>query len=312
MKRSVTIGTRGSELALWQTNWVKNKLESNYPGLSVSVEVIKTKGDRVLDTALSKLGDKGLFTKEIETAILDGKVDMAVHSLKDLPTVLPEGLVISAVTERAERRDALVSKKYLNLVDLPHGSIVATGSLRRRSQLLNYRDDLKIVDIRGNIQTRLRKFDESEYDAMILAYAGLERLGLEHRVKHIIPTGIILPAVGQGVMALETKTDDVELNELLKFLHNEISFIEITAERSFLRCLEGGCQIPIGIYSEVKNETILILEGMIGSLDGKKLVREQIIGEVAKPAEIGMQLAQILLDKGGKEILEEIRSGVPA
>jgi hydroxymethylbilane synthase len=308
LKKTIIIGSRGSELALWQANWVKSKLESHFQDITLSVERIKTKGDKIPDTALSKLGDKGLFTKEIEQALLDNRIDLAVHSLKDLPTVLPEGLIISTVTERAERRDAFISKKYLSLVDLPHGAIVATGSLRRRSQLLNYRDDLNIVDIRGNILTRLRKYDESDYDAMVLAYAGLERLGLEHRVKHIIPTGIILPAVGQGVMAVETRDDDNELNELVEVLHNENSFIEITAERSFLRCLEGGCQIPIGIYSEVKNNIILILEGMIGTLDGKKVVREQIMGDITDPAEIGRQLAQILLNKGGKEILEEIRS----
>ncbi|MGA2668962.1 MAG: hydroxymethylbilane synthase [Ignavibacteria bacterium] len=309
MKREIVIGSRGSELALWQTNWVKSKLRTNYPELTVSIEIIKTKGDKVLDTALSKIGDKGLFTKEIEQSLLDGKIDLAVHSLKDLPTEQPEGLVICAVTERAERRDAFISNKYPSLVELPEGAVVATGSLRRRCQLLNFRDDLKIVDIRGNVLTRLRKFEESSYDGLVLAYAGLLRLSLEAKVKHIIPTGIILPAAGQGVMAIETRQDEGDIIELVKVLHDEISFIETTAERSFLRFLEGGCQVPIGICSEVKNRTILILEGMIGSLDGKKVVREQITGGASEPEELGKRLAQILLDKGGKEILEEIRSG---
>ena len=312
MKEKIVIGSRGSELAIWQANWVKDALLRNFPDLSLSVEIIKTKGDKVLDTPLSRIGDKGLFTKEIEHALQDRRIDLAVHSLKDLPTVLPDGLVISAVTVRAERRDAFISKQYATLVDLPHGATIATGSLRRKSQLLNYRDDLNIVDIRGNILTRLKKFDDSLYDALVLAYAGLERLSLEHRVKHIIPTGIILPAVGQGVMAVETREDDTELNSMMKVLHNMNAFIEITAERSFLRQLEGGCQVPIGIYSEVKNNAILILEGMIGRIDGKRVVREQIMGEAADPAELGKRLAEVLLEKGGKEILDEIRSGAEA
>jgi hydroxymethylbilane synthase len=309
LKKKIIIGTRGSELALWQTNAVKSKLESFYPGLSVSVEIIKTKGDKVVDTALWKIGDKGLFTKEIEQALLDSRADLAVHSLKDLPTEQPEGLVISAYAEREERRDAFISKKYSSIDTLPEGASVATGSLRRRSQLLHYRNDLKIEEMRGNVITRLRKFEESTIDAMILAYAGLKRLSLESKVKQIIPSEIILPAAGQGVMAIETREDDDEVSELVKILNDNSSFIEASAERSFLKSLEGGCQVPIGVFSKV-NGPVLTMDGMIASLDGSKLVREKISGSTSDPGELGKLLGSMLLTKGGKEILDEIRKGV--
>jgi hydroxymethylbilane synthase len=309
LKKKIIIGTRGSELALWQTNAVKSKLESFYPELSVSVEIIKTKGDKVVDTALWKIGDKGLFTKEIEQALLDGRADLAVHSLKDLPTEQPEGLVISAYTDREERRDVFISKRYSSIDELPEGASVATGSLRRRAQLLHYRNDLKIEEMRGNIITRLRKFEESTLDAMILAYAGLKRLSLESKVKQIIPSEIMLPAAGQGIMAVESRENDDEVNELVKILNDSNSSIEASAERSFLRSLEGGCQVPIGVFSKV-DDSVLTMDGMIASLDGSKLVREKISGSASDPGELGKLLASILLDKGGKEILEHIRKGI--
>ena len=309
MKNKLTIGTRGSELALWQSNWVKDKLAKRYPDLTVEIEIIKTKGDKVQDVSLTKIGDKGLFTREIEYALLDGRIDLAVHSYKDLPTVLPEGLSIGAVTERFDQRDVLISKKYSSIKELHTGAKVATGSLRRRAQLLNFRGDLEIVDIRGNIKTRLRKFDESDWDAMVLAFAGIGRLSLEGVIKQIIPTEIILPAVSQGVMAVEVRENDREIIDIVKVLNDKKSEIETTGERSFLNMLEGGCQVPIGVFSSSIGGKYSI-EGMVASLNGKKLLRDKVLGDSTKSAEIGKVLAMMLKNKGADEILNEIRTEV--
>jgi hydroxymethylbilane synthase len=309
VKNKLTIGTRGSELALWQSNWVKDKLAKRYPDLTVEIEIIKTKGDKVQDVSLTKIGDKGLFTREIEYALLDGRIDLAVHSYKDLPTVLPEGLSIGAVTERFDQRDVLISKKYSSIKELHTGAKVATGSLRRRAQLLNFRGDLEIVDIRGNIKTRLRKFDESDWDAMVLAFAGIGRLSLEGVIKQIIPTEIILPAVSQGVMAVEVRENDREIIDIVKVLNDKKSEIETTGERSFLNMLEGGCQVPIGVFSSSIGGKYSI-EGMVASLNGKKLLRDKVLGDSTKSAEIGKVLAMMLKNKGADEILNEIRTEV--
>jgi hydroxymethylbilane synthase len=306
-KDKLVIGTRGSELALWQTNWVKDELQKAFPSLEITVNIIKTKGDKVLDVSLSKIGDKGLFTREIEQQLLEGNIDLAVHSLKDLPTVLPKGLIIGAVSKRIDQRDVFISKKYNTLDSLPEGSVVATGSLRRRSQLLNYRPDLQIADVRGNLNTRLKKLEESGWDAMILAYAGIARLSLEHEIKQIIPTYIMLPATCQGIMAVEIRESDPGTASIVKKLNNHSSDIESRAERSFLNQLEGGCQIPVGVYSKAESFNLYI-EGMVGSLDGKVVLRERIIGNDSMPESLGRHLAQRLLEKGAKEILEEIRS----
>jgi hydroxymethylbilane synthase len=306
-KDKIVIGTRGSELALWQTNWVKDRLQKNFPSLIISVEIIKTKGDFISDTALSKIGDKGLFTKEIEQHLLNGNIDLAVHSLKDLPTELPKGLRIGAVSERTDQRDVFISNGYSSIDELPHGASVATGSLRRRSQLLNYRPDLNITDIRGNIKTRLQKLDDSGWDAMILAYAGIHRLSLGYKIRQIVPTDIILPATCQGIMAVEIRENDKEVRDMLKTIDNHNSEIESRAERSFLSRLEGGCQIPVGIYSKAESYS-LYMEGFIGSLDGKIAFRERIIGSDSQPESIGRNLANMLLEKGGRQILDEIRN----
>jgi hydroxymethylbilane synthase len=306
-KDKLAIGSRGSELALWQTNWVKDKLQKNFPSLTIGVEIIKTKGDVISNTALSKIGDKGLFTKEIEQYLLNGNIDLAVHSLKDLPTVLPKGLKIGAVSERIDQRDVFISNDYSSIDELPQGANVATGSLRRRSQLLNYRPDLNIIDLRGNISTRLRKFEESGWDAMILAYAGLHRLSLGERIRQIIPTDIVLPATCQGIMAVEIREDDHVTGSMVKTIDNHNSEIESRAERSFLNRLEGGCQIPVGIYSKAESYS-LYMEGMVGSLDGKYIIRERIIGSDSQPESIGRNLANMLLEKGGRQILDEIRN----
>lgn len=306
-KDKLVIGTRGSELALWQTNWVKNEIQKVFPSLEITVNIIKTKGDNITDVSLSKIGDKGLFTREIEQQLLDGNIDLAVHSLKDLPTVLPEGLVIGAVSERIDQRDVLISNKYSSIDRLPRDAVVATGSLRRRSQLLNYRPDIKIIDIRGNITTRLRKLNEEGWDGMILAYAGISRLSLGDCVKQIIPTEIMLPATCQGIMAVEIRKNDPGVSDVVKKINNHRSEIESRAERSFLNRLEGGCQIPVGVFSKAVNYNLYI-EGIVGTLDGKIVIRERINGNDSMPEYLGKTLAQNLLGRGANEILEEIRS----
>jgi len=304
---SIIIGTRGSELALWQTNWVKAELEKHYPELSVKVEIIKTTGDKILDVSLSKIGDKGLFTKEIENALLDKKIDLAVHSLKDLPTVLPRGLQIGAVSERIDQRDAFISYKYKSLDELPDNASVATGSLRRKSQLLNYKPLLNIIDIRGNLQTRFKKFEENGYDAMILAYAGVKRLGMDEKITQVIPVELMLPAVSQGVMAVEIREGDDDILELLSVINNKTSEIETSAERSMLNALQGGCQVPIGVYSYISDGK-LIIEGMVASIDGRKMLRDKIEGDASESVALGKKLAEKLKAQGAEEILTAIRN----
>ncbi len=306
MKDRLIIGTRGSKLALWQAEWVKAELEGEYEGLEVELEIIQTKGDKILDQALSKIGDKGLFTKEIESQLLAGAIDLAVHSYKDLPTEQPGGLMIGATTEREDPADVLVSKEGKTLDELAVGAKVFTGSLRRRAQLLYLRGDLEVCDIRGNVQTRLRKFDESEAAGMLMAAAGLKRMELEERIAERLEPRRFVPACGQGALALEIREDDSETGELVKGLNDAVSEAVIRAERTVLARLEGGCQIPIGAYAEVVGESIELL-GMVSDLDGKKLIRAEGKGPVGQAAEIGEQVVGELLKQGGKEILEEIR-----
>lgn len=309
MKRKYVIGSRGSELALWQTHHVKAWLEKHYPAIDLEIKIIKTTGDKLLDVALAKIGDKGLFTKQIETALLNDEIDLAVHSLKDLQTVQPEGLCIGAVSKRETPNDALISKNYRSIDDLPHGAKVATGSLRRRSQLLSFRPDLEIFEIRGNVPTRLQKFAESDLDAMILAYAGVHRLNLDEHIAQIIPFEIMLPAVGQGAMAIEIRENDAELREILDVFDNAETRDCITAERAFLRTLEGGCQVPIGANAIIENDEIQ-LEGFIGSLNGKINWREKISGARAEAKVLGESLAQSLIARGANEVLENTRERV--
>jgi hydroxymethylbilane synthase len=309
MNGKLKIGSRGSDLALWQTNFVKKKLEDAYPALSFEVKIITTTGDQMLDTALSKIGDKGLFTRQIENALLNGEIDLAVHSLKDLQTAQPEGLTIGAVLERETPNDVLLSSRYNSIDELPKGARVATGSLRRKSQLLHYRPDLSITEIRGNVPTRIRKLDESELDGMILAYAGVHRLGLDSRIRQVIPFGIMLPAVGQGAMAVEVRADDTKVREIASVLDDTETRNCVTAERAFLRRLEGGCQVPIGAMARVEGDRIY-LEGVVGSLDGDKNLRERITGDTADADALGTGLAEQMLEKGAAEILEEGRRTV--
>jgi hydroxymethylbilane synthase len=309
LKRKFTIGSRGSQLALWQTNHVKSALERHFPAINFDIKIIKTTGDRLLDTALSKIGDKGLFTRQIENALLENEIDLAVHSLKDLQTVQPDGLAIGAVSARETPNDALISKKYRSIDDLPQNAKVATGSLRRKSQLLNYRPDLQIFEIRGNVPTRLEKFAESGLDAMILAYAGLHRLNLDAHIAQIIPFEIMIPAVGQGAMAVEIRENDSELKEILAVFNDAETGFCVAAERAFLRTLEGGCQVPIGANA-ILNDDKIQLEGFVGSLDGRQNLREIITGEKSDAEDLGKNLAQILIERGANEILERTREKV--
>ncbi len=309
MREKLIIGSRGSDLALWQTRFVKAKLEELFPALKLEVEIIKTTGDKMLDVALAKIGDKGLFTRQIETALLNREIDLAVHSLKDLQTVQPEGLTIGAVLAREMPNDVLISKRYASIDDLPKGARVATGSLRRKSQLLHYRPDLQIFEIRGNVPTRIKKLEESNLDAMILAFAGVHRLGLDSYIKQIIPFETMLPAVGQGAMAVEIRSDDVKIRELLQKLNDPETNFCITAERAFLRTLEGGCQVPIGANAFLESDKIF-LEGMAGNLEGIVNLRDSISGDKKDAADLGRQLAQRLIERGANRLLEETRATV--
>lgn len=288
--REITIGTRGSELAMWQANFVKARLESFYTDLVVRIEKIKTTGDEIIDIPLAEIGDKGLFTKQIEAKLLSGDIDLAVHSLKDLQTTQPEGLTIGAVLERELPNDVLIAKNATSIAELPKGAVVASGSARRTSQLLNMRPDLNIVEIRGNVPTRLRKFDESGYDAMILAYAGLHRLGLDDRIAQIIPFEEMIPAVGQGAVAVEIRENDGEIAELLKALDHAETRVCITAERSFLRSLEGGCHVPIGALARLDGGEI-VLDGFVGTADGATANRSTLRGRMESAEELGVELA---------------------
>lgn len=309
MKDKTIIGTRGSRLALWQAHFVGGQLQNAYPKRKFEIKIIETVGDANLDTALSKIGDKGLFTQQIEEQLLAGTIDLAVHSLKDLPTTLPENLKIGAVTERETPNDALIAKNYKSLDDLPLNAKVATGSLRRRSQLLNYRPDLQIFEIRGNVPTRIRKFEESNLDAMILAFAGVHRLELDSHIAQIIPTSIMLPAVAQGVVGIEIRDNDVEAEHLLAPVNNRNSWDCIIAERSFLRTLEGGCQVPIGGFAVLEADEIF-LSGFTGSLDGKVTLRESIRGNRADAIDLGRELGNRMIAKGANRLLEFTRSVV--
>jgi len=307
LKDKIVIGTRGSRLALWQANFVAEKIQFALPAVCLEIKTIETVGDAMLDTALSKIGDKGLFTRQIEEKLLSGEVDLAVHSLKDLPTNLPQGLKIGAVTERETPNDAFISKKYASLDDLPTNAKVATGSLRRRSQLLNYRPDLRIFEIRGNVPTRIKKFESSDLDAMILAFAGVHRLELDAHIKQIIPTQIMLPAVAQGVVGIEIRENDSEIENILAPVNNLDSWDCISAERSFLHTLEGGCQVPIGGFAFLENDQIH-LSGYTGSLDGDFALRESIRGNRADAVALGRQLGRKMIEKGANRLLDFTRN----
>lgn len=306
MKRTkLVIGTRGSKLALWQANYIADCIRTKYPEVEVSLLQIVTTGDKILDVPLARIGGKGLFTKELENAMLAGEIDLAVHSLKDMPTQLPVGLILAAITERVDPGDALISPKYRTIENLPYGAKVGTSSLRRKAQFLQYRPDLRISDLRGNLDTRLKKMDTEGLDAIILAVAGLKRLGWQDLITQVLPKDICLPAVGQGALAIEARIDDEEVRTMLAFLNHQETRWAVEAERAYLAEVEGGCQIPLGVYGHIQQGTLL-LEAAILSVDGARQIRETISGDPAEGSQLGRALAQKMLDCGGREILQEL------
>jgi len=306
LKQKIIIGSRGSELALWQANFVKKELEKKNKNVSVEIKIIKTKGDKILDVALSKIGDKSLFTKELETELINKNIDLAVHSLKDLQTDIPKGLILAAVTKRHNVQDVLIArKKGTTIFNLPDSATIATGSLRRRCQLLHLRPDLNIVDLRGNVPSRIKKFLESNWDAIILARAGVERLKLNKDISSIIKTDVMLPAVGQGALGIETRANDKFVNDIVKSIHHEDTYRAVMAERALLKTLEGGCQVPIGAFAKV-NQNGLHLDALVGTLDGSITYRKKIRGSKSNPEKLGKKLAEDLLKAGARIILNEI------
>ncbi len=305
MAAAIKIGTRGSALALAQAGWVQAQIMSRHPESLVELVIIKTTGDKIHDVPLAQVGGKGLFIKEIEEALLSGQVDLAVHSLKDMPAVVPEGLMLGAVPQREDCRDAFISSRYPGLADIPAGGRVGTGSLRRRVQLLHQRPDLEVVALRGNVDTRLKKMETLKLDALILAAAGLHRLGLGHVYRSLLPETEMLPAVGQGALGLEVRTADQRLRELIAFLDHPPSHIAVTAERAFLARLEGGCLVPVAALGRVAGDA-LTLEALICDLEGKRYLRDIISGQLDEAQAMGTAIANRLLDRGGREILAEL------
>jgi len=303
--RELVIGTRGSKLALWQAEWVHARLRELEPELAVSVKRIKTTGDKILDTPLATIGGKGLFVKEIEEALLRGEIDLAVHSMKDVPTHLPAELEILAIPEREDPRDVLITLNRVSLERLMPGSRIGTSSLRRQAQLRHYRPDLSIHVLRGNLDTRLRKLEAGEYDGIILAAAGIKRLGWSDRVTEYLSPDVCLPAIGQGALALEGRADDGFVREVVARLDHHPTRMAVTAERALLERLEGGCQVPIAAHAAITNGTVT-LSALIAGVDGRRLVRDLLHGPMGDAHRLGVQLAERLLAHGGDEILKEI------
>ncbi|MED1792585.1 hydroxymethylbilane synthase [Brevibacillus nitrificans] len=298
------VGTRRSRLALIQTNWVVDRLKEMAPEADFALHEIVTKGDRILDVTLSKVGGKGLFVKEIEQSLYDKETDFAVHSLKDMPAELPEGLVIGAIPKRVDPRDVLLSKDGKTLDELPEGAIVGTSSLRRAAQLMAYRPDIQIESLRGNIDTRMRKLSEGNFDGIILAAAGLERASFDGTISQYLPVEISLPAVGQGALAIECRADDTETLALLRQLDHQPTRLAVTAERSFLHKLQGGCQVPIGAYATIGEGDLITMTGMVGSPDGKQMFKNTASGH--DPVALGIQVAEALLAQGAGEVLAQV------
>ena len=311
MKNHLIIGSRGSKLALWQAEWVRARLRELAPSTEVRIEIIKTSGDVMRDVPLAVIGGKGVFTKELEEALLDGRIDLAVHSLKDLPTIIPERLSITAITKREDARDALVLRAdaetsgHASLRALPEGARVGTSSQRRMSQLKHMRPDIEIRDLRGNVDTRLRKLDAGDYDAVILASAGLRRLGLEHRISAAVSVEEMLPAVGQGALGVETREDDEETNRFVGLLDHAPTRAACTAERALLRALGGGCQVPIAAHAAPGGGIVgeLRLEALVASLSGAQVIRESIEGHAREAERLGAKLAALMLERGASSLL---------
>ncbi len=305
--KKVIIGTRGSKLALWQAEFIKSEIGKLNKEIDVELKLVKTKGDKILDQALSKIGDKGLFTKELENELLAGNIDLAVHSLKDLQTEIAPGLKIAAVTKRHNVEDVLIARDNgAGISDIPRGATIATGSLRRRAQLLHIRPDIHTVDLRGNVPTRINKFKESDWYGIILARAGVERLNLEKHISSIIPLQQFLPAVGQGALGIEISDNNENANMIAGLLNSSDTWDCISAERAFLTELGGGCQTPIAAYAYLNNDMI-VLDGLVASLDGRIYMKDRISGSRNNSVDIGKKLAQTLLKAGAEDIMAEIR-----
>ncbi len=313
MSKTIRIGTRGSKLALWQAEWVKSELEREH-GLTVELEKIKTTGDKITDVPLAQVGGKGLFTTEIEEALLEKRVQLAVHSMKDVPTESQPGLALRCITKREDPRDAAIIKDGgtpgLTLMTLPKGATVGTSSLRRKAQILAKRPDIQIKDLRGNLDTRLRKLDEGVYDCIILAGAGLKRLGWADRITEYIEPDVMLPAIGQGALGIETRTDDDDTNALVDFFNDRDTSVAVRAERALLGRLEGGCQVPIAAYGTVEGDT-LSLTGLVASTDGKTVVKDSLGGDAGDAEKVGIELAERLLERGAYDILKELYDVAP-
>ncbi|AWL27864.1 hydroxymethylbilane synthase [Acinetobacter defluvii] len=305
MMKTLKIATRQSPLAMWQAEHIRDRLEALHPHISVELVTFVTQGDKILDTPLAKIGGKGLFVKELEAALLDGRADLAVHSMKDVPMQLPEGLELAVICEREDPFDAFVSNQYEKFEDLPHGAKLGTSSLRRKCQVLKQRPDLEVIDLRGNVGTRLSKLDAGQYDAIILASSGLKRLGLDERIRHTLAPEISLPAVGQGALGLECRRDDQEVLDLiLPLMHHETN-VCVRAERAFNAYLEGGCQVPIAGYATLDGQTIQ-LEGRVGSPDGQTLLVQQVQGHADQAEQLGVQLGKALLALGAGDLLKAL------
>ncbi len=302
--KKLIIATRGSKLALWQSEHVKSVLESAHEGLEVELKVMMTKGDKILDTPLAKIGGKGLFTKELEESMLRGESHIAVHSLKDVPTEFPDGLVLGVITKREDERDALLSDKYKDIDDLPQGAIVGTTSLRRRMQILALRPDLKIKNLRGNVNTRIQKLKDGQYDAIILAAAGMNRLGLNNLVEHVSPIEVtkMIPAMGQAALGIEC-VDNPEILELISVLNDQTSIIETTIERNFVEVLQGGCQVPIGVNAKVNGDVVTV-RCCVGMPDGTDIIKEKRVCNSADYKHIGRELADVMIEHGAIKLLK--------
>jgi hydroxymethylbilane synthase len=310
-KNKIVIGTRGSKLALWQAEWVKSELQRLLPDADVVLNKIKTTGDKILDVPLAKVGGKGLFVKEIEEAMLSGDADLAVHSMKDVPTEFPDGLHLPVICKREDPRDAFISQmlnkefKIRDFKSLPNGATIGTSSLRRSTQLLNIRPDIKIAQLRGNLDTRLRKLDEGQFDAIILAAAGVKRLGWANRITETMPAEVSLPAIGQGAIGIECRVGDSFINGLVASLNHEDTSICVRAERAFLKKLEGGCQVPIAAYARLSGGGI-IMDGLVGSISGDRIIRGHIEGRSENAEVLGTSLAEDVLSRGAREILDVV------
>lgn len=305
MDRPLRIGTRGSQLALWQANWVKEAISQHWPHITSELVIIKTIGDKILDVPLAKVGGKGLFVKEIEEALLDGRIDVAIHSMKDMPAELPDGLSISAVPERENPLDALIADGHDSLAALPQGARVGTSSLRRSAQLLRKRPDLVIKPLRGNLDTRLKKLTATELDAIVLATAGLKRLGLDQRITEHLPLDTMLPAVGQGALCIESRTNDSTIGPVVAALDHATTHTAVVAERAFLHRLEGGCQVPIAGHATI-DEDQLRLTGLVAELDGRTVIKASVEGPCHQAVSLGVTLAEDLLNQGARDILERL------